>query len=761
MKLRIRFVALLFVLLAPRVEGQDAPETTPTITSADQHGKMLREDLRGLSLLDTFTCGACHGSVAAALAFPAKEAPNLAWAAGRIDPRYIEEFIADPLKVKPGTTMPSVMGELRSKKRSKAAKAITHYLMSLGATTFERQPIDAAAGVRGRELFHSVGCVACHSPRDEDGRELLATSSEPLPNLAFKYNLEGLTALLEDPHAVRPSERMPNLQLTHWEALDIAHYLLEDAESAADSSQPFRIDPKLVKLGRKRFKQLNCVQCHAIEGMKGRQGFPSLAETDTEHGCLSGNAGAWPNFDLDDSERSAMRAAINRGPQELTGAQQIDLTLTAFNCVACHERAGLGDIEVARDDYFQTADVNLGPRGRIPPPLTGVGAKLNPEWMRRVLVSGHMTRPYMKTRMPRFGAENVAHLIDLFQRVDQVEDVAFAHFEDENVIRKAAVEMVGIRGLSCISCHTFQQKPAQTMQGLDLTEMAERLQQGWFYRYMKDPQQFSPGAVMPTFFQTGQAPEPLIDLDTNDQQIEALWQYLLDGRQARTPRGLVAEPMELIVGDEAVMLRRQYAGIGKRGIGVGYPGHVSLAFDAEQMRFDMIWKGKFADPAPVWRGQGSGRVRVLGTDRFGFAPGPELDDTENPWVVDEGRPPNHQFQGYYLDTKRRPTFMYRFGEIAVEDYPVDVVDAATGVTRLRRTLTFTSEQAQRNIAFRAATGETITHDGDNIYLIDGTLRIHVDSDIKAEIIAVAAGKQLRIPLDIGAGTSTLVLEYDW
>ena len=46
-------------------------------------------------------------------------------------------------------------------------------------------------------------------------------------------------------------------------------------------------------------------------------------------------------------------------------------------------------------------------------------------------------------------------------------------------------------------------------------------------------------------------------------------------------------------------------------------------------------------------------------------------------------------------------------------------------------------------------------------MIDGVLRIHVDSDIKAEIIAGAAGKQLRIPLDIGTGTSTLVLEYDW
>ena len=41
-----------------------------------------------------------------------------------------------------------------------------------------------------------------------------------------------------------------------------------------------------------------------------------------------------------------------------------------------------------------------------------------------------------------------------------------------------------------------------------------------------------------------------------NQQIESLWQYLIDGRQARTPKGLVQERIELVATDEAVMLRR-------------------------------------------------------------------------------------------------------------------------------------------------------------------------------------------------------------
>ncbi len=43
--------------------------------------------------------------------------------------------------------------------------------------------------------------------------------------------------------------------------------------------------------------------------------------------------------------------------------------------------------------------------------------------------------------------------------------------------------------------------------------------------------------------------------------------------------------------------------------------------------------------------------------------GPELDDREQPWIVDEGRPPHHHFKGYQLDELRRPTFRYEFEDV--------------------------------------------------------------------------------------------------
>ena len=726
-----------------------------------QGGGKVSEELQGLVLLNEFNCAACHLDSVKIGPLAAKQAPILSWSAGRINPGHIEQFIANPLTVKPGTTMPDVMGIGSNSERKKTAAEITHYLMSLSRRSFTTQKTDAQTAERGRELFHSIGCVACHSPRNEAGRELLLDTSVPLGLIEQKYNVDGLVELLKNPHAVRPSGRMPNLSLTHWEAIDISNYLLSRNLREESVAGPFSVNASLATKGEAHFKRLGCVHCHGVDKAAPEPRSIPLADVRPDRGCLSTEIGAWPQFSMTKPQRLAIRAAIRRKPETLNQQQQIDVTLTAYRCLNCHQRDELGGVSAERNLHFQTTNQNLGPQGRIPPTLTGVGAKLNPKWMRQVLASGRSIRPYLKTRMPQYGAENVAHLADLFRKVDQLPEIEFANFKDQKEMRKVGAEMAGTGGLNCIVCHTFQLKQAANMPAVDLTEMAERLQKKWFYHYMRNPQSLSLNTVMPSFWPGGRAMrKDILNGDTNTQ-IEALWQYLLDGRQARTPRGLIREPLELLATDEAVMLRRSYQGIGKRGIGVGYPNQVNLAFDAEQMRLAMIWKGKFVDPGGVWRSQGHGTVRPLGNKVIRFSPGPDLDDAESPWTVDEGRPPQHRFKGYSLDEKQRPTFNYQFANISVEDYSVDVLDSSKRPF-IRRRLTLRSASAdQKNVVFRAATGKDITLEGDGVFLIDNSLRIRVDKTNKASIVDHASGKQLRIPLQIDDEPSTLMLEYVW
>lgn len=754
---RQEFLDLVKYLMDIAVSG-----TSGTEVAGHQQKSRLDARVQGVALMQQFHCTNCHASDS--LALVAKPAPDLSSVVSRVDPRYITKFILDPHETKPGTNMPHLLGRLAPAERQQAAVAITHYLASLSSEKFQRDALDGDATKRGQKLFHSVGCVACHSPFRQDGSEELPAGSVSLGNPAEKYSLVGLTGFLENPHAVRPAGRMPNMKLDHWEAREIASYLLSIPvrENLEREDADFEFDPSLVDVGRTRFRDLGCSQCHELDGAERLPAATPMSSLRPGKGCLSGSVAQLPDYVLSEDQQQAMQAAIKQSGDELTKSQQISVTLQTLRCYACHERDGIGGVSGDRDPYFLTTNENLGPQGRIPPPLTGVGAKLKPKWMRQVLVSGRAIRPYVETRMPQYGADHVSHLVELFQQVDELPQVVMHEFDDPKEIRKVGTELVGSGGLNCIACHTFQQKPALTMPGVDLTEMAERLHKEWFFQYMKSPQASSPNTVMPSFWPGGKAiRKEILDGDTN-QQIGAVWEYLQDGRQARVPRGLRREPIELLAGDDrAAMLRRSYQGIGKRGIGVGYPGGVNLAFDAEQLRLAMVWKGKFADPAGVWRSQGHGTVRPLGAQLIRFEAGPELDSSQSPWVVDDGRPPRHRFTGYFLDDMDRPTFTYQLDDVGVEDFSSGGESENPDLSQLKRKIVFQTEQPRSDLAFRLRTKGTIQKESDYQFRLGNALLIEVDPDHVARIVTDATGSHLHIPLDLKSGKSQLTLKYTW
>lgn len=753
-----------------------ASGSADTVAAGPQQRSGLDARVEGIALVQQFHCTNCHAldsfdgtdakSRLTSYGLQSKPAPDLSSVTSRVDPAYIRQFIVDPHGVKPGTSMPEMLAQLAPEEQQKTAEAITHYLASLNREVFQRDALDSDSEKRGQTLFHSVGCVACHSPRQEDGSEELPNESVPLGNPAEKYSLRGLTGFLENPHSVRPSGRMPNLKLDHWEAVDIASYLLSSPlQRKLDhdySYSGFEIDSAMVAVGKNHFRELGCNQCHQLVGVKNVSIAKRFRSLRSGQGCLSQTPGEWPVYRVSDVQRDAIQAAIKQSGDELTKSQQINVTLQGLRCYACHQRDGIGGVSGERDPYFLTANENLGPQGRIPPPLTGVGAKLKPKWMRQVLISGRGIRPYVETRMPQYGAEHVAHLVDLFEQVDELPEVSTHVFDDPKEIRKIGTELVGSGGLNCIACHTFQQKPALTMPGVDLTEMADRLHKEWFFRYMRSPQAISPNTVMPSFWPGGKAiRKEILDGDT-DQQIGAVWEYLQDGRQARVPRGLRREPIELLASDgRAVMLRRSYQGIGKRGIGVGYPGGVNLAFDAEQLRIAMIWKGKFADPAGVWRSQGHGTVRPLGSHLFRFEAGPELDSNDSPWIADDGRPPKHRFTGYFLDEMDRPTFTYQLDDVGVEDFSMNAKSVNPDLSQLKRKIVFQTEQPRKDLAFRLRSKGAIQKESMNRFRLGDALSIQVDQDHEVSIVTDAVGRHLHIPLDLKSGKSQLTLEYTW
>jgi len=319
--------------------------------------------------------------------------------------------------------------------------------------------------------------------------------------------------------------------------------------------------------------------------------------------------------------------------------------------------------------------------------------------------------------------------------------------------------MMGATGFSCIVCHDFNGQKAGGAGALDIVHVTERLQKNWFHLYLQEPARFHPTVIMPSYWPGGQSVRPGLLGGDMGRQIEALWTYLSDGTRARNPTGLSRQSRELRVTDVAEMCRGR-GPVGYRGIGVGYPMGINLAFDSEQMSLRLLWKGEFANVD-------LGSFEPRGTERIAFPTGipfhrlksfddhwPYKGKANYPFPQDHG----YQFRGYHLDALRRPTFLYRYGEIAVEDLFEEVRDDS-GKAWFRRTFRFETPEASLPFHFRAGSGEKIVRESDRAFLVD-RLRLKISSEHSGVVREGNPGEVL-IPVRLPKGRSTLTLEYQW
>ncbi len=197
----------------------------------------------GKLLLGELGCVACHQAEgAAAKQVTKKQAPILDGVGSRVRLGFIRALLANPQKAKPGTTMPDLLAGLPENERAAAAESLTHFLATTGAP--QEAMAEHAAVKAGEQHFHRFGCVACHAPRkaagpvpkvaqaliddDDDAPKKPVTQTFiPLGNLPAKYTLPSLAKFLQDPHAVRPSARMPGLNLNEKEAREVAAYFFQ------------------------------------------------------------------------------------------------------------------------------------------------------------------------------------------------------------------------------------------------------------------------------------------------------------------------------------------------------------------------------------------------------------------------------------------------------------------------------------------------------------------------------------------------------
>ncbi len=752
----------------------------PTPTDEDVIGPKKKHPLSeaevGHLLVAELKCAACHSTKNAPVS-PDRAAPDLSDVGARVSHEFLRRFLTSPSSAHAGTTMPDLLADEPADQRETIAEALMHFLVAQSPHQFERQAVGEKDAAEGKTLFHTVGCVACHSPRDDAGKEVLREGVVELGHVGGKYSPAALGEFLHQPARVRPSGRMPDMRLSPTEAKAVASYLMRKGEAKVVPLQP---QEKLVAAGKEHFQRLNCAACHKLGDTPAAKPVGELTTSDITRGCLADKPAKGPRFDLSDEQRKAIRAALTAKSEPLSDKVRMATTLAAFNCTACHARDDYGGVATDRNAHFTSVEKELGDDGRLPPPLTLAGAKLKPVTMKKVLFDGDAVRPHMGTRMPQFGEPNLRHLPELFAKLDSVKAVEFAlpkaegRSEKENVrekeLRAGGRELVGDKGLNCAACHTFNgKKPGKA--GIDLLTFTERLQPSWFYHFVRKPSAFRRGIVMPTSWPDGKAVHDTILKGDTDTQIQAIWYYLSLGTSAQDPSGVRGTETKLAVTDTARTYRGRSNVAGYRGIAVGFPEKLNYAFNAETGTLTAVWHGEYVR---VDRGgQGSGTFYPLGKV-IGFAQDvsfAELKDEKAAWplrpVMTKEAPANpdplypknlgYQFKGYELDDASVPTFSYMTGDVTVEDRSVAVKGVKT--PRLERTLTFDAPKAC-GVWFRALNGVIESESKEVFKRPDLTLTVPAVPTVLRATTADPKVSELLLKFEIPKGKSTRTLIYD-
>ena len=730
----------LWVVAQPVVPAFDRfPNDTPAAQIAG-----------GEALINELNCIACHTTdQQQSNRFESRPAPVLFTTQNSTSAGWLKRWLDDPHNLKPGTIMPDLLHGLDQKAKAHAVDALRHYLMSLTPPLGE-QAVFIGDPNKGKKLYQTIGCAQCHSPDAKDnGMDL------PLGKLHQKYTQAQLIQFLLNPLHSRPAGRMPRVPMTQQEAEHLTIFLLNRGPLRKDAIQAKGSDSlKLREEGKVLYQKLRCSNCHSTRDSNVLPNVSkSLSKLELTQGCLSAKPPKEaPHFHLNAKQTAAITAALKAKPGPLTVQERTHHRMRQLNCTACHTRDGLGKPDPTRDPLFTSTGNDLGDEGRLPPILTGVGAKLTEPALHNVLRGEDVMRPYMTTRMPDFGEAHAKFLVRHLVATDARANVKPTprDGQENNVGRNQyGRELMGIKGLNCITCHQLGGHKSLGIQAIDLAHSPNRLRPEWFRDYLINPAHFRPGTRMPSFWPNGKAVSPIFGRNT-ERQIDSIWVYLNEFKQTRLPEGLEKKGgFELKPDKRPIVFRTFMEDVGTHAIAIGYPAGIHAAFDSEQVRWALMWRGKFLDAESTWDDRFTPLTPPLGKNVVTLGSGPAvaiLKNLKQPWPKD-----GLQMQGYRLTKGGTPILLYSHGTTTITD---SLTPRGKG---MRRQMEFTGTKS--DLWVRLATAKVFLNDKPGIWSTDSKLSIIAPT---AQFRRIGEISELIAPVKFDeSGKATIEMEWHW
>jgi sulfur oxidation c-type cytochrome SoxX len=197
-------------------------------------------------------------------------------------------------------------------------------------------PQDAAAVEKGKKVFESQGCIACHSVHGKGGSVGPELSGNTLEGRSRKW----LEDQIRNPQSHFPNTVMPPYSSLSKEQVDnLVSYLMSlvSGGQPASSPQPSSQSPakqqqevreqrqsppeqSAIERGKKVFESSGCMGCHKVHGKGGSVG-PELAGP-----TLQGKSKHWLIEQITNSKAHFPSMGPNTGMTEFTGMGKQDLS---------------------------------------------------------------------------------------------------------------------------------------------------------------------------------------------------------------------------------------------------------------------------------------------------------------------------------------------------------------------------------------------------------------------------------------------------
>jgi cytochrome c2 len=541
--------SLRLLWASPDFELGPVPPDRLSHDGADESLEAGAQRRRGRELFASRRCHRCHLPRAGfRLAMPeaAEEAPALAGIGARRRGAWLARWIDAPRALRPDATMPRVFareGSPNGASVERHALDVAAYLAGPSAPSRAGGADPAIAPEqlqrRGREIFESIGCLACHR-RPGDAAAAAGDDRIALAALSAGWAPGALAEFLEAPRRHYSASPMPDFGLSPDDARAIAAHLfvLEGGERVIEPAPTGD-----ARRGRELVETSGCLACHAGEG-QNRLVAPSLdaiAAGALDAGCLAdplARRGQAPDFEWSPHEREDLRFFFRGGLEALErddDAEYAERVVRARRCGGCHARDGIADLWSRLSPPASPAEAGAPAAGgllELRPELTWSGEKLRADWLAALLSEPRVTaqRPWLKARMPAFALDAERAARGLAAQHGRSSAAPEPEAADAALAAGGARLMEREGGLACVTCHAVAGVKAQAVfdaPGSDLAGIGRRLRKDFFHRFLLEPQRYAPGTKMPQFAVDGRSPVPgILDGDAR-RQFEALWHHLL------------------------------------------------------------------------------------------------------------------------------------------------------------------------------------------------------------------------------------------